>query len=336
MNTGNNNKNLLGFCLRVCLCLILLFGAGGCGDVRKEQAEPGRAGTGQTDLGQAGQGQAGQAQNGQGQTSEGQTGEGRNGPGLTDQGQAGPEEAGTQPQGSTAGSATRAQVDRVVDGDTIKVRINGTSATVRLIGVNTPEVHHPKKPVEAYGREAGDYTRSRLDGKTIWLTADAGEQDKYGRLLRYVWLKPPKDFSFGEAKQSMFNAELVAKGYAQVMTVPPDVAYADLFLSLQREARTAAKGLWSAAAQTEKAQPAQTGKTGRSAVQAEQAAQTQPGSNAVSEQGPHGETIKGNINSRGEKIYHVPGGRNYRQTIPEQWFFTEAAAKAAGFRKSSQ
>jgi len=173
--------------------------------------------------------------------------------------------------------------------------------------------------VEYYGPEAEKYTHSQLDGKQIWLQKDVQERDKYGRLLAYIWLEQPASDSESEIRAKMYNAKLLLDGYAQVMTIPPNVKYADLFVKLQREVREGGRGLWGDGDQHSQSQG--------------QAAQTvQAG--AGKGPGPHGETIKGNINSRGEKIYHVPGGRYYDKTIPEAWFFTEEDAQAAGYRRS--
>jgi micrococcal nuclease len=124
-------------------------------------------------------------------------------------------------------------VVRVVDGDTVHVRVGERIEKVRYIGVNTPEVHHPTKGEEPGGREAAAENRTLVDGRRVRLELDAQARDRYGRLLAYVWV--------GE---TMVNAELVRRGYAQVMTVPPNVRHQTLFLSLQRDARAAHRGLW--------------------------------------------------------------------------------------------
>ena len=129
--------------------------------------------------------------------------------------------------------ALEAVVARIVDGDTIHVRIGGRMEKVRYIGVNTPEVHHPTKGAEPGGREASEQNRALVTGKRVRLELDVQERDRYGRLLAYVWV--------GEL---MINAELVRLGYAQVMTIPPNVRYQGLFLKLQRDAREAGRGLW--------------------------------------------------------------------------------------------
>ena len=135
-----------------------------------------------------------------------------------------------------------ATVTRVVDGDTVIVKLAGESEEkVRLIGVDTPE---STRNIEPYGKEASAYAKSMLDGGAVWLELDVGERDRYGRLLAYVWLKQPAEDSEAEVRSKMFNADLLLNGYAQIMTVPPNVKYADLFVKLQQEARDAGKGLW--------------------------------------------------------------------------------------------
>jgi len=124
-------------------------------------------------------------------------------------------------------------VVHIVDGDTIHVRVGDRVEKVRYIGVNTPEVHHPRKGEEPGGREAAAVNRALVAGERVRLELDVQTRDRYGRLLAYVW-----------RGETMVNAELVRRGYAQVMTVPPNVRHALLFVSLQREARSAGRGLW--------------------------------------------------------------------------------------------
>jgi micrococcal nuclease len=137
---------------------------------------------------------------------------------------------------ATSAEAMDAFVTRVVDGDTIVVRLGTASEKVRYIGVNTPEVHHPRKGEERGGREAAAVNKALVNGKHVRLEFDVRSRDRYGRLLAYVWV--------GEI---MVNAEMVRRGYAQVMTVPPNVRHQDLFLKLQRDARDRGRGLWSLA-----------------------------------------------------------------------------------------
>jgi micrococcal nuclease len=106
---------------------------------------------------------------------------------------------------------------------------------VRLIGVDTPESKHPRKPVQAFGKEASAFTKQLVEGKDVRLEFDVQRKDKYQRTLAYVYVG-----------DTMLNAELVRQGYAQVATFPPNVTYQELFLKLQREAREAGRGLWKA------------------------------------------------------------------------------------------
>lgn len=127
-------------------------------------------------------------------------------------------------------------VVRVVDGDTIQVRVSSRVETVRYIGVDTPEVRHPTRGVQPGGREATRVNGTLVRGRRVRLELDVQARDRYGRLLAYVWV--------GDV---MVNAELVRRGYAEVLTVPPNVRYQALFLRLQREARESARGLWGGA-----------------------------------------------------------------------------------------
>lgn len=131
-----------------------------------------------------------------------------------------------------------------VDGDTVKVKIGEVKYTLRFIGIDTPETVHPSKPVQFYGKEASAFTKKKLLGKTVYLQMDVSDSDKYGRLLRYIWLEKPNEINEDEIKNKMFNAIQVAEGYAKVFTYPPDVKYNEIFLKLEQEARENNKGLW--------------------------------------------------------------------------------------------
>lgn len=138
---------------------------------------------------------------------------------------------------------------RVVNGDTIVIN---DGVYVRLIGVNTPETVHPSKPVEQFGKEASEFTRTHLEGKTVYLTYDQNRQDKYGRLLAYVWL--PVEFR-GETKYVLWNAVLILNGYGNVYT---DFAFKEEYMEKFRElecyARKLRLGLWSTSTEPQKAQ----------------------------------------------------------------------------------
>ncbi|MEW5933446.1 MAG: stalk domain-containing protein [Bacillota bacterium] len=155
---------------------------------------------------------------------------------------------GRLPEAPEAPAVLEARVLRAVDGDTLEVEFGRKREKVRLIGVDCPGLAHPDLGIreEEYGREAASYTARRLEGRAVWLEQDVSERDRYGRLLAYVWLDRPWGRTEAEVRRWMFNAELLLEGYAHVMTVPPDVRYADLFVWLAREAREAGRGLWGA------------------------------------------------------------------------------------------
>lgn len=132
--------------------------------------------------------------------------------------------------GDVIGGDSEYLVLRVIDGDTIEVEKLGK---VRYIGIDTPETKHPSRGPEFYGREAFEANKRLVEGKKVRLELDVAERDKYGRILAYVYV--------GDL---FVNAWLVEHGYARVMTYPPNVKYADLFLKLERKARESDEGLW--------------------------------------------------------------------------------------------
>ncbi|MFH1646058.1 MAG: thermonuclease family protein [Candidatus Omnitrophota bacterium] len=121
----------------------------------------------------------------------------------------------------------------VADGDTIKL-FNGEY--VRYVGVDTPELHHPKKHIypEYYGKEAKKFNESLVLGKKVRLEFDVERYDKYGRLLAYVFV----DGKF-------VNEELLKGGYAKTLFIPPNTKYLAKFSVLEEEAKKAKLGLWS-------------------------------------------------------------------------------------------
>jgi micrococcal nuclease len=126
-------------------------------------------------------------------------------------------------------------VAHVSDGDTITVKTPTGEETVRFLGVDTPEVHDPRKPVQCFGEAASQHTKARLTGQSVRLEPDPtdSDRDKYNRLLRYVYLPDG----------TLYNAELVREGYAFAYTVFPLVKLDD-FRALERDAREHNRGLW--------------------------------------------------------------------------------------------
>ena len=135
------------------------------------------------------------------------------------------------------GADGEGRVVKVVDGDTIHVIVGGRREKVRYIGVDTPETKHPTKGLQCYGTAAAAFNERLVGGERVRLERDVEERDRYGRLLAYVYRQ----------RDGLFvNAELARRGYAQPLTIPPDVRHAERFVALAREARTGGHGLWAA------------------------------------------------------------------------------------------
>lgn len=131
---------------------------------------------------------------------------------------------------------SQVMVVEVVDGDTFKAQDQNSKVikTVRLIGINTPETKDPRKPVEFYGKEASAYVKDLILNRKVTLVADVENLDKYNRLLRYVYL--------GDG--TLVNEKIVKDGYAQIMTIPPNVKFVDIFTAAEKDARDNKRGMW--------------------------------------------------------------------------------------------
>ncbi|OGY43005.1 MAG: hypothetical protein A2Y67_03395 [Candidatus Buchananbacteria bacterium RBG_13_39_9] len=125
------------------------------------------------------------------------------------------------------------KVIRVVDGDTI---VLDTKAKVRLLGVDTPELHHPKKPVQCFAQEAKDFTARQVLNQKVKLTFEGQRQDRYGRLLAWVW--------YGPGYKKLLNAEIIKWGYGFSYRKYP-TSRLEEFNRLEKEARENQRGLWS-------------------------------------------------------------------------------------------
>lgn len=125
-------------------------------------------------------------------------------------------------------------VIKVVDGDTLRINYNGQDTSVRLIGIDTPESVNPDESKNTpEGKIASDYTKS-LVGSEVYLEFDVEPNDKYERILAYVYLP---DGTF-------LNEKIIRDGYAYTMNIAPNVKYQDLFLDAFNEARENERGLW--------------------------------------------------------------------------------------------
>lgn len=133
----------------------------------------------------------------------------------------------------------QAALIRVVDGDTIKASINGSIENIRIIGINTPEVVDPRKPVECFGKEASQKAKDIFkDQSKIYLESDdsQGDRDKYNRLLRYVWIDN------GELD---YGKQMIYEGYAYEYTYDLPYKYQAEYKNTQTQAQVSKKGLWS-------------------------------------------------------------------------------------------
>jgi micrococcal nuclease len=137
-------------------------------------------------------------------------------------------------QDELPGSA-RAHVTRVVDGDTIEVRLDGKVEDVRYIGVDTPETVKPGAPVDCFGPQASAFNHRLVEGRRVKLVFDVQRRDVYGRLLAYVYLG-----------KRFVSAELVRRGLARTLTIPPDDRFAGHLKRLEIAASRAGRGLWGA------------------------------------------------------------------------------------------
>ena len=211
-----------------------------------------------------------------------------------------------QPSKMTKTTGTTEQIPvalvDVIDGDTIKVKYNGKTETIRYLLLDTPEVRHQTLGKQPGGEEASTRHKEIMKTGQVSIEFDVGDRmDDYGRLLAYVYID-------GKSVQEM----LLSEGLGRVAYIyPPNTRYLKEFEEAQEIAKHAKKGIW----------------------EVENYATDRGFNQAVFEQNSNC-LIKGNINRDGDKIYHVPDSQHYIQTNPEEWFCSEKEAKAAGFRKA--
>ena len=133
---------------------------------------------------------------------------------------------------------TTAVVDGVIDGDTVRLRIDGNSETVRLIAIDTPETKHPTKRVECFGPEASTFLSELLAvGVTVRIERDVEARDAYGRLLLYVFLRT-------NSGEIMVNRELVMRGFARPLSIEPNDRYQRQIVAASFDAQRHSRGLW--------------------------------------------------------------------------------------------
>ncbi|GIW59234.1 MAG: hypothetical protein KatS3mg087_0300 [Patescibacteria group bacterium] len=240
------------------------------------------------------------------------------------------------------------KVTQVIDGDTIEIE---GGAKIRYIGINTPETNHPSLGKECYGEQAKEANRLLVEGQMVRLEKDVSETDRYGRLLRYVYV--------GDI---FVNDYLVREGFAFASSYPPDVKHQERFTAAQREALEKERGFWQACKVSDNQKNILGYRTENSSSPEVVAnPEISPSATAVPEKKEDAITtqqqslvrvteaakiatdsteckIKGNISSGG-KIYHLPECKSYEKTAidttaGERWFCDENEAIAAGWRKA--
>ena len=254
---------------------------------------------------------------------------------------------GYQDQASSTCTFEAAKVTKVIDGDTIEIDRGKGVEKLRFILVDSPETKHPQKQVEYYGAEASKFTTKWLEGRTIYLEKDVSETDKYGRLLRYVWLvKPGTDNPTEEEIASfMFNSYLLRDGYAVVAKFPPDIKYVEIFKTFETYAREKNLGLYGV--------PINVGKETTEAPKENSPAGTvteedkkEENNNIVKNTSKKNNSkelaykyangrIIGNKNSM---KYHMPYGRDYKKVYLKNavFFDTEEEAIKAGYVRAKK
>lgn len=149
-----------------------------------------------------------------------------------------PPSARTEPTFGPTGKTQIGTVTRIVDGDTIRVEIEGTEFPVRYIGMDTPELDAEDPAVRELADAATAANRALVEGREVVLERDVSETDRFDRLLRDVWIEGDN------GSMTLVSLELIRQGFAQVSTYPPDVKYVDLLIEAQETARIAETGLW--------------------------------------------------------------------------------------------
>ncbi|MFJ3391150.1 MULTISPECIES: thermonuclease family protein [unclassified Lysinibacillus] len=217
------------------------------------------------------------------------------------------------------------ELQDIIDGDTIRIKYKGSSEKVRFLLVDTPETNHETLGEQPYGPEAKEFAKQLLAGQDkVYLEFDVSYRDKYKRLLAYVYTKD------GISIQE----QLLKNGLARVAYIyNPNTKHVDWFKSIQKTAQKAAIGIWSVEDYV----------TNRgydkdvyyaAIKEGKQSNINEDKSNTNNNKGSC--EIKGNINSKGNKIFHMPGQRDYENTVAEEMFCTKEEAEAAGFIPAKQ
>lgn len=211
------------------------------------------------------------------------------------------------------------ELQEIIDGDTIRVKYNGSSEKVRFLLLDTPETNHETLGEQPYGSEAKEFVKKLLEGQdTVYLEFDVSYRDKYKRLLAYIYTKD------GISVQE----QLLKSGLARVAYIyEPNTKHVDWFKSIQETAQKSTTGIWSVEDYV----------TNRGYDKDAYYAATKENKQEFSTKNDNNScVIKGNINSKGIKIYHSPGQKDYEATKAEEIFCTVQEAEEAGFKAASK
>ena len=232
--------------------------------------------------------------------------------------------------------APRGRVTAVLDGDTVIVALPGGDERVRLLGIDSPELHESNKldrevarsgqsrsEIQALGAAAQRALAAEVEGRAVRLERDVEARDRYRRLLAWVW----------RDDGTLVNEAMVRTGWARLYTFPPNVRHVERLRAAQAAAREAGRGLWASAAGESAATETGAG-TGVEARAGEPRGGR--GAHPGGRDCPPTQPIKGNLPPRPGAgcIYHLPGFEHYAATRPERCFATEAEARAAGCRRA--
>lgn len=221
-------------------------------------------------------------------------------------------------RGADAPPVLLGQVVDVIDGNTIRVALGDRAETVRYIGIDTRQTDQSPKTPEPGGRDAADANRELVARQQVRLELDVLERDRNGHLLAYVYVGP-----------QMVNAELVRRGQAEVLSVPPNMRHRDVLVTLEQEARDQKRGLW--ADPSEPTTPTSVADVGRLGPS------ERPGVGPESAWAcPALQPVKGSasVYSGGRCIYHVPEGERYGATKPDRCYKSVDDARQDGCQPS--
>lgn len=235
------------------------------------------------------------------------------------------------PSASPSSNTKLYPVTSVVDGDTIKILIDGNTETLRLIGTDTPETVDPREPVQCFGKEASNKAREILTGKSVSLEADPTQnnRDQYGRLLRYVYLEDGQSF----------NKLMISEGYAHEYTYNNNpYKYQAEYRLAEKQAREASLGLWSpntcsgdtkkAASSSGTPSPAATTSTPTPSTTSTTPSTSPTASPALNQM----QTSEGVVKKSKSDICHAPGTTYYDRTTNYTPFDTVQACLDSGGR----